>query len=164
MRNMNRRAVMAGAAVLPALALPAIAANHPDAELLALGKQREALVAIYEDAKRRSRPNWDAQERAFTDLPKRPHTNQEIVAVMEQIDREFPIANPDPDEASDAMAEPDRRIMALPARTISGLAVKARLVKFSYSELWDEPEGKLDWEKLTVRKLIDSILESDEAA
>ena len=164
MRDMNRRAVLAGAATLPALTLPAIAANEPDAELLAIGRQYDALVLVYEDARRRSEPWIAAQQRVLSGLSKRPHTDAETMAALEQVEREFPVAFPDCDDAMDATYAPACRIMALPATTIAGLAVKARLAKFSAFQLWETAEEDQDWDKLAVRKLIDSILENVEAA
>jgi|SRR5665213_1487509 len=166
MREMNRRAVMAGAVVLPALTLPAIASNHPDAELLAIGEQYDALAAIYEDAQRRAQPRWDARENFLASLRGGPRTpsNREIMHALAQIDRKFPIADPQPDDAIGATDEPACRIMALPARTIAGLAVKARVAKLAASNYWDDPDDDADWDKLIVRKLIDAILESAKAA
>jgi hypothetical protein len=46
----SRRAVMAGAAMLPALALPALAASTADAKLIALGRRYEKLLLKYIDA------------------------------------------------------------------------------------------------------------------
>jgi hypothetical protein len=46
MHTMNRRALVAGAAILPAIAIPAAAqcVLQPDAELLALGAELETLL------------------------------------------------------------------------------------------------------------------------
>jgi hypothetical protein len=44
--------------------------------------------------------------------------------------------------------------MALPAFTLAGLAVKARLARFACSHFYDEPDGNADWDKLVARRLI----------
>ena len=50
------------------------------------------------------------------------------------------------------------RITALPANTIEGLAVKAKIAKFFCSHFWEtESEGDCDWDMLLARKLIESI-------
>jgi hypothetical protein len=40
-----------------------------------------------------------------------------------------------------------------------GLAVKARVARFSCEHYWDEPEEDLDWDELMARKLIDAVLD-----
>jgi hypothetical protein len=45
--HMNRRAILAGAAVLPAMSIPALAG---DAELIALGEQIKVLWPLYDEA------------------------------------------------------------------------------------------------------------------
>ena len=50
------------------------------------------------------------------------------------------------------------RITALPANTIEGLAVKAKIAKFFGSHFWKpEFEGDCDWDMLLARKLIELI-------
>ena len=52
MPNLNRRALMAGAATLPAIAIPAAAqcAFPPDAELIAIGQKMKPFVRPYIEA------------------------------------------------------------------------------------------------------------------
>ena len=47
-----------------------------------------------------------------------------------------------------------RAIVAIPATTIAGLAVKARLAAFAND--WDDSDN--DWDVLTVRKLVDAVI------
>jgi hypothetical protein len=54
---------------------------------------------------------------------------------------------------------PMRWIMTLPATTLAGLAIKARVARFSCEHLWEEPEEDLDWDELMTRKLIDAVLD-----
>ena len=59
----------------------------------------------------------------------------------------------------DMMDAPTHRIIALPATTLAGLAVKARVARFSWEHFWDEPEENLDWDELMARELIDAVLD-----
>ena len=52
-----------------------------------------------------------------------------------------------------------RRILAVPATTLAGLSVKARLAKFSEPDLWKENDTDADWGDLCVRKLVDAAIE-----
>jgi hypothetical protein len=78
----------------------------------------------------------------------------------EKLDEEFgPQGRPDALDILDMVDVPMRRIMALPATTLAGLAVKARVARFSCKHYWDEPEEDLDWNELMARKLIDAVLD-----
>lgn len=163
-KSLTRRAALAGAACLPALAVPvlavpAIASDHPDAELIELGKHYDKLVQIYEDAQRRSTPNWNATESALAAMVKGPHTNEEIMSCLERVDRDFPIASPTCDDVTDAMNVPACRIIALPATTLAGLAVKARLAKFTSLEKWKASDEDAEWDDLIFRNAIDATLQ-----
>jgi hypothetical protein len=50
--------------------------------------------------------------------------------------------------------------MALQATTTAGLAVKARMARFSCKHFWRETaDANADWDHLVARKLIESVLE-----
>jgi hypothetical protein len=63
-------------------------------------------------------------------------------------------AGPSVDDITDMMDPYMRKIMALPARTPAGLAVKARVAEWVCSNYWDEPDDNCDW----ARKLIEAML------
>jgi hypothetical protein len=160
MRDMNRRKAMtavAAAAIMPTAALAAINPTA-DAELLAVGREYDALVKLLHDTRQRWLPNWEAQKRALAELPERNHTDDEIMAALRRADSEHPIADPHPDDISDMMDLPSRRIMALPATTVAGLVVKARFAREENSHLLDKPEADLEWTELAMRNLIDEVL------
>jgi hypothetical protein len=54
----------------------------------------------------------------------------------------------------------ERAIMAIPARTIAGLGVKARHAAYVMSEFWDAPIDQIDWDARVVRLLIEAVCES----
>jgi hypothetical protein len=57
-----------------------------------------------------------------------------------------------------ASMEPiEREIMALPARTMAGLAVKARLAAHIVSNYWDVPLERLDLDARAFRLLVDAV-------
>ena len=51
-------------------------------------------------------------------------------------------------------------IMAMPARTIGGLGVKARHAAYVMSEYWNRPTDQIDWDARAVRRLIEAVCES----
>src|SRR5258706_312162 len=57
-----------------------------------------------------------------------------------------------------ALDEPLRRMFALPARTVRGLAIKAQCAAYGRSELWDEPFNDLDLNDNFVRDVIEAVL------
>jgi hypothetical protein len=62
-------------------------------------------------------------------------------------------------DITDAMDEPARKIMALPAVTIAGLAVKAKAAAFACSHFYRaERLRDADWDHQHVRTLIDAVL------
>src|SRR5664279_3551479 len=71
-------------------------------------------------------------------------------------------ASPDDDlnliESMLVSLEPvEQAIMAIPARTIAGLGVKARHAAHAMSEHWDAPIGQMDWDARAVRILIEAV-------
>ena len=51
----------------------------------------------------------------------------------------------------------EQAIMAIPARTIAGLGVKARHAAHVMSEHWDAPIDQIDWDARAVRFLIEAV-------
>jgi hypothetical protein len=51
----------------------------------------------------------------------------------------------------------EQAIMAIPARTIAGLGVKARHAAYVISEHWDAPIDQIDWDARAVRYLIEAV-------
>ena len=61
-------------------------------------------------------------------------------------------------EAALGRLEPiELAIMTTPARTISGLGVKARHAAYVLSEYWDVPIDRIDWDARAVRLLIEAV-------
>jgi hypothetical protein len=157
----SRRAVLAGVAALPVATTPALAAvANPDAELLALGERFDALMKLYDDAEVRSEPYQTAFSREGAKLAETaPNPDGVWEELCDRLEREYPIAYPTCDDVIDLTGEPSRQIMALPAFTPEGLAVKARLARFHCSHFWRvADEEKADWDDLVARKLIDAVL------
>ena len=60
-----------------------------------------------------------------------------------------------------ASLEPiEQSIMAIPARTITGLGVKARHAAYVISERWDAPIDQIDWDARAVRSLIEAVCDA----
>ena len=124
-------------------------AASADVELLPLGKQFDQLERQYHEVIERDRPRIERELQLL-----------ETQEPSEKLDEEFgPQSRPDALDILDMMDAPIRRIMALPATTLAGLAVKARVARFSCELFWDKPEEDLDWDELMARKLIDAVLD-----
>jgi hypothetical protein len=166
--------MLAGIAVSPALAASTLTlagatafrleASHPDAALIELGRVHADLRAKYETAVELSEPRDAAWGAALEELSRRfgdrPASNfrEELTKAGEQLDRDFPAPSPSWEDVCDLMCPIERKIMALPARTFAGLAVKARVAKSACDTYWDEPDDNTDWDKLMARKLIEEVL------
>jgi hypothetical protein len=81
----SRRAVLAGVASVPALSLPAIAADHPDAKLLALGRKLEAKNTETAEAFARYSEiddRWTAMMPTSQKMPEPPQWYQDAMASL----------------------------------------------------------------------------------
>ena len=56
------------------------------------------------------------------------------------------------------MAPVGDAIMAMPAHTVAGLAVKARVTKWANDTLWDKPLRDLDHPGQMTRQLVEAVL------
>ena len=64
-------------------------------------------------------------------------------------------------EAMLSRLEPvERAVMAMPARTVAGLGVKARHAGYVMSEYWNAPIDRIDWDARAVRLLIEAVCEA----
>jgi hypothetical protein len=55
------------------------------------------------------------------------------------------------------LAPIEQAIMAIPARTIAGLGVKARHAAYVMPEYWEAPIDEIDWDAQAVRFLIEAV-------
>jgi hypothetical protein len=152
--NLSRRAILAGAASVPALtALPAEAADNPDAELLALGSQLEPIIREWV-VKRASdgpeRAAWQAAcERAgfpqiaFGSVPddewrayqdKRGHIRPDDEEEKELDEHGASVVWNSIHERLEPLVED---ILAYEAQTVAGLAIQARAMSVWHADLWD---------------------------
>jgi hypothetical protein len=49
--------------------------------------------------------------------------------------------------------------MVIPATTWAGVLVKAQLAKFAADDFCSRSEDDTDWDKITVRKLVDAVID-----
>jgi hypothetical protein len=114
--------------------------SDPDAVLVALGRKFEALSAELATLQKQE----DAQSSAARQ-GEQSNGREMIDPSLERI------------EAVLTMLDPiERAIMAVPARTIVGLGVKARHAAHVLSNYWTDVPERLDWDARTVRLLIES--------
>lgn len=166
MGKITRRAAMTGAAALAAV--PAIA-PHADAELLGLGQRLDDLRRRYAA----SRACWAPVQAEYArrwrkwqqDHPGDPGVGV-YSGIMKEVDHYMAPTEPHPDHVvcAPGMEDMQRAIMALPAVTLAGLAVKARLAAFAAPGMWDESDEDADWDDLCIRNLIDAVIEAAAAA
>jgi hypothetical protein len=103
--------------------MAAAPAAAPDVELLALGKRLDQLERWYHEVMERDRPRIERELQLL-----------DAQEPSEKLDKEFgPQSRPDALDILDMMDAPMRGIMTLPATTLAGLAVKARVARFSIS-------------------------------
>jgi len=157
---LNRRTLVSNAAALPALAVPALASfspNHPDAELLRLAVQLEAVgrevAAECERGNKHSKEFDAACERAglpnisWVDWPGGNGEDQYEKYYAYQRKR-GDLAPPfDEEEDENGNTKMDRlmdrqwpivdEIMAAQPKTLDGLRVEARALALAVPQLWD---------------------------
>jgi hypothetical protein len=163
--SLTRRAALIGLAVVatPVTSSPVLAADHPDAELLKAGAEFDRTAKLFADAQERSRPYWEAWEAALKKKREEIGLGLQSVpdewyeALDDELSREYPIAFPTCDDVADMMDVPMQAILALPARTAEGLAVKAQVVRWHYSRLWQTPFDDLDLDDRGVRSLVEAV-------
>jgi hypothetical protein len=149
-------ASMAGAVVTPAIA--ATVAN-PDAELLALGAQFDELARRLAIADKLDEPYQEAFQAALDRARTGLISNETFSDVLVRVEVENPRPSPSPDDITDAMDPIIRGIIAVPALSIAGMKVKARVAKLvSCAHFWNNPDNKTDWDKLVARQTIDAVL------
>jgi hypothetical protein len=113
--------------------------NNPDAVLVALGRSFEALSAELAALQQQ-----DVESTVVSCDAK----SQMVAAAASSVDRiEAVLSSLDPIE---------RAIMAIPAKTVVGLGVKARHAAHVLSNYWTDAPERLDWDARTVRHLIES--------
>jgi hypothetical protein len=87
-----------------------------------------------------------------------PITYEKYLEAAARVDRAFPLPNPMWEAVSDMQAPVARKIMALPATTLAGLAVKARVAQSACERFWDVSDADCDWDQLMARQLIEAVL------
>jgi hypothetical protein len=113
--------------------------KNPDAVLVALGRSFETLSAELATLQQQDALSAEASFDGKSNVP---------TAVALGVERmEAVLSSLDPIE---------RAIMAIPARTVVGLGVKARHAAHVLSNYWTEVPERLDWDARTVRHLIES--------
>jgi hypothetical protein len=164
--TLSRRAAMASSlaafSLLPGTAMAANLAGHPDAELLALGREFAGMLRHRFDL----RAELDALEATctFPELPGKDATPEEGRAWWEAYcrSREQQGVEAVADRFSDHLADMDKlveqRIWKVPATTLEGHAVKALTATYQ-SYLWSEKnKDAQDWDQYCLRRFIASIL------
>jgi hypothetical protein len=143
----TRRTILA--ATLPALSVPALAIDHPDAELLRLGDQLAVVEREWEakaaDFQGRSQAFNAACEHAGLD-PDRAHsdfeTYNQFVEHLNKLGTLWPEGDSDFDDEAETNKFNDRlyglieKILSLKVTTLAGLAVQTRAMVLDNAEFW----------------------------
>lgn len=157
----SRRGLLAVAAAAAIPTVLPVKAAHSDDALLAYGRELDRCVHDYKTTCARYRPLWnELSSRLQDEFPK----SEDGVTFHERIYDEVGLKALDdqgehPDDIINRSDAPSRAILAIPATTLAGLAVKARLAKFGASHIWDESDTDADWDHLVLRNLVDAVLE-----
>ncbi len=152
--------VTAGNAATALSALSSIQAELADAELVSKGRTMDRFIADYETAHAMYEPLWDKRE-ALLATPKRDDETSHdfLVRIDEEVG--LPALEKKQQHPTDIMNRAHSVSMAVlnaKATTIAGLAVKARLAKFTAKYLWEEADADADWDHLILRNLVDAVL------
>lgn len=135
-----------------AAAMPPLAPQEPDAELIALGAQYDAVCILYREAAARSDAAW-AVFQAQVKVP---------VASPAWWEERARLCDADGDAVcchAEALDDLTNRIRAIPARTFKGIAVKARTLRHDLCQWADraEPKSEWDWDTLCLEEFIEQM-------
>ena len=137
----------------------------PDAELIALGRRHDLIAQQYVAAVARFTPKWDEHKQLLNDWTRdNPGcSSEEHLKAHNKIADEIGLrameqSGQHPDDFMNESDPIARAILAIPAITVAGLSVKARLAAFGAKGLWDKNDDDADWADLVVRCLIDEVL------
>jgi hypothetical protein len=128
------------------------ASRTPDAELIDLGHQLDLFVQRYYAAVARYKPKWDARTRLIEDW-ERDNRGGPSKGLSSRIADEIGLTAMEksvqhPDVLMGEISPIAKAILAIPAVTIAGLSVKARLARFGADGLWDKNDADADCEDL----------------
>jgi hypothetical protein len=152
----------AGTVIAEPLDTDAGAELDADAELMEVG---ERLIALYEretELQETLAPYSEAFDEHMCNVvckgTDKEHRRKLYDELMQALGPEFIAATAEHTRIVEAMDEPERRMFALPARTVDGLALKAVCAAYQNSELWSAPFRDLDREECFFRGLIEAVL------
>jgi hypothetical protein len=142
--------------------------HQADAQLLALLRKFEPIYDEYRvlapivGAAVRRREQEIARR---TGIPAHVGFRSEAEAALhleewKRVDTEMPCTNAliKQLEAVDVRLDPIiDAIQATPARTLAGVAVKARAAAYTIEECWRKPQDELDWQETVLRDLIEGV-------
>ncbi|GGD93615.1 hypothetical protein GCM10011390_10440 [Aureimonas endophytica] len=162
-RAFLRTAATAGASVaaggMAIMATPSHAAGHPDAELLALGAEFDRAFAAYKIAAVHASNLADAFHAKNGTWPRKAEQrhNAYAAAYGRDVDPAI-VASDDAARVADKLAI---RIRSIPAKTLAGVAVKARTLRYDLCKWGDDPEpmSEWDWDDFCLESFIRGIQE-----
>jgi hypothetical protein len=142
-------------------ALSSIQAELADADLVSKGRTMDRFIAEYEAARTAFDPLWNAREALLTTSRRPGESSHDFFA---RIDEEVGITalekrQTHPTDIINNAHSVSMEVLKAKATTIAGLAVKARLAKFTAEYLWEESDADADWDHLILRNLVDAVLE-----
>ena len=139
--DMNRRALLAGAAALPAISLPALAGA--DAHERALVERWQAII-----------PELDVSGPAFSEACE----NGGNVEYRHAHDPVFRTISDRYDAACEALDAFHRETEDFIPTTPDGLALLALICQDANPRSWDEPSHDLDYNEFAMRRLVENVL------
>jgi hypothetical protein len=138
-----------------------LAGDHPDAELIELGRQLDPIIQRIKNRRAKIEQIHAAgYDKKFERLrAEYRQGNEHAFGCLDELQKELGLdvllrAN---DDDLDAMDPILRAILEIPAATIAGLAVKACSASFVCSH-WDESDADIEWGQLHARSLIEALL------
>lgn len=159
----SRRRFLAVATAAAAAAIPPTLpakAMRQDEELLAYGRELDTHIHDHKTACARYRPLWDKLSARLGEERDNETNRNSYSQICDDVGlTALALQSEHPDDILMRAEAPSRAILAIPATTLSGLAVKARLATFGAEHIWNESDADADWDHLVLRNLVDAVLE-----
>ncbi len=171
----SRRKLLASAPAAAAIGVPSVAtalgglAAGDDDELLALGRQMEPVYSRFYELNKITRPLWEEYNELLSPYLEackaRKITDKRLLEIIGELqtslkhgDETLESLAKQMDDLTEATDQPFRRIIALPAHTLAGVAVKAKSAAFACEHFFFEEEDDADWDHKLARSVIKAVL------
>jgi hypothetical protein len=135
-----------------------------DAELFKLGDEISELAEREAEMREELEPAWEEYTAAMRQRILNEHhgriTRDEMLSQDAESRQRLKLdegLNVEHKQISATIEEKIKRVMELPAHTVKGLATHAIAAEYACSDLWEQTENELDWDRRIMRNLIEQV-------